>query len=138
MQLSRSRTYQLSLMIGLLGLATSCSSTPPGSAEEISPVSATPDEGRPCGKLEPPRLIHGVNPRYPQSLRSQGIKGTVVLEGLLTSHGTVVNPRVIESTAGALSQLASEAFVQRRYKPAICKGSGEPVPVRVRMTYTFS
>jgi protein TonB len=79
-------------------------------------------------------LIHRVDPEYPADLRKQKVQGNVVLEGIVKTDGSITDLRVLNSPSDTLSKLSTDAMLQWRYKPALCRGR----PVRVYVTNTFT
>jgi protein TonB len=86
---------------------------------------------------EMPTLLAGLQPRYPESLRSTGLVGTVELEYVISSLGRVElgSIRVLRSTHQAFSEAAREALTTARFTPA--RRGGRPVAVLVRQTVRF-
>ncbi len=58
-------------------------------------------------------------------------------EAVLTPQATLDSVRVVSSPSDALSALALKAFSQWRYKPAVCRDSGEQIRVYITMTTIF-
>jgi protein TonB len=75
-----------------------------------------------------------VEPDYSTELRKKGVQGVVVLEGIVATDGTVVDIRVLNSPADALTAAALAAARQYLYKPGTCEGR----PVRVYVTLTMN
>jgi TonB family protein len=71
------------------------------------------------------RLIHRVEPAYPQDVRSQRVEGTVVLKTLVNENGTVEEVRLIEGNP-TLAEPAISAVRQWRYKPYVRDGKAKP------------
>ncbi|HEX4901022.1 MAG TPA: energy transducer TonB, partial [Pyrinomonadaceae bacterium] len=67
--------------------------------------------------------------------RQAGVRGTVVLRGILAADGTVQNLLVIKGLPGGLSWQAVEAARQIRFTPAMI--DGKPVSMFVQMEYCF-
>jgi TonB family protein len=91
-----------------------------------------------CRDIEPPKLIHCVDPMYPSEVRKQRLEGRVVVDAVLTPAGLIDDMKVRSSPGEMLTSLALAAFRERRYKPAKCRDSGEPVRVYVTLTVTFA
>jgi TonB family protein len=75
---------------------------------------------------------------YPEALRRAKLKGVVVAEAVITSGGNLEDIKIVSSPAPELSSLALVAFRERRYKPAICRETGQPVQVTVTLTTSFT
>ncbi|MGZ4819526.1 MAG: TonB family protein [Terriglobales bacterium] len=121
--------------------AASNESTGAGSAAVTAPPAAVPaPETAPPATTELPgekdavilsskgaekRLVHQVQPTYPQQARSQQIEGTVVLRALVGESGAIEGVRLVEGNP-VLAADAIKAVKQWRYKPYIRNGRAEP------------
>jgi len=90
-----------------------------------------------CDNLEPPVVIHRVEPKYPEYVRKQRWEGEVVLSAILGTDGRVSDITVRSSPGKPLSDLAVEALSQWRYKPAYCKDLEKPIRVYLNVTSRF-
>jgi periplasmic protein TonB len=79
-------------------------------------------------------LVHKVMPKYPESARKAGIKGTVRLQIIVDRDGSVIEVKPLEGDP-ELAQAAGDAVRQWRYKPV--KLNGVPVQVDTRVGLTF-
>jgi TonB family protein len=84
-----------------------------------------------------PALLGGLQPRYPESLQSTGLAGSVELEYLISTTGRVEpgSVRVRRSTHQAFTEAARQALLGARFTPA--RRGGRPVAVLVRQTMRF-
>ena len=73
---------------------------------------------------------------YPQKLRDEGIRGTVVLSFVVTPKGGVLNPRVENQTQQAFAAAALEALNQSTFKPG--RKDGRPVHTRMQLVVHFT
>jgi TonB family protein len=73
------------------------------------------------GHLEPCRLIHSVQPVYPQEAKEQHLEGNVELRVVVGTDGTVESVRVI-SGLPLLASAAMDAARGFRYTPAFLNG----------------
>jgi protein TonB len=80
-------------------------------------------------------LVHKVLPPYPPLARSARIRGTVVLQAMISKQGTIENLRLL-SGHPMLAPAAIEAVRQWRYRPYIL--NGDPVEVDTQITVNFS
>jgi periplasmic protein TonB len=106
---------------------------------------STPTLGRPApGQIidgdcktpdQPPVLIHRVEPDYPAAIQKQGVRGVVILYGIIGVDGAISDIRVAKNPSDSLVKLAVHAFQQWRYKPILCHG--KPVRMYVYITMTF-
>ena len=107
-------------------------------------VIYTPGDG-----VSVPNVVKRVKPTYTAEARAEKIQGTVMVEAVVLSDGTVGDVKVVEQhlgrvglprrsidTAFGLDQQAMNAAKQWVFRPAT-KG-GKPVAVRVRIELTFN
>ncbi len=83
-----------------------------------------------------PRPIYQTPPKYPASLRRQGISGEVKIELVVDARGRVVSPRIISSSNRAFEEPAIEAVKQWKFEPG--KRGGEPVPFKMLVPIRFA
>jgi len=78
-----------------------------------------------------------VQPAYPESARSAGVSGPVLLEAIIDEEGKVRDIKVVKSPEGdtTLSRAAEEAVKQWRYEPATL--DGQAVAVLAKITVKF-
>lgn len=86
------------------------------------------------GIREPQKIVH-VTPVYPLIARSAAVEGTVVLEAVISTSGTVENVRIIKSVP-LLDQAAADAVRAWRYTPT--RLNGVPVPLLLTITVRFT
>ena len=87
------------------------------------------------GDVEAARLIYGPKPGYPQLAKMARIQGTVRLEAVIATDGTIKGLRVI-SGHPLLVKAALEAVEQWRYQPTLL--NGQPVEVETEIDVNFS
>ena len=113
----------------------------PESSKE--PVPAEKTSGKPsrlsiggnvqAAKLIQPRTI----PVYPQSAKSAGISGTVVLHAVIGMDGRPLSLRIMNSQVDTdLARSAVEAVSQWRYTPTLL--NGEPIEVDTTINVVYS
>jgi TonB family protein len=106
------------------------------------PVVITKTNGRPSrvgvgGSVEAAKLIKRVQPVYPESARSVGVQGTVVLHAVIGMDGRPLSLRVMNSQVDPdLARSAVEAVSQWRYTPTLL--NGEPIEVDTTITVNFT
>ncbi len=85
--------------------------------------------------LSPGRLIHRVEPEYPEAARAQHLQGSVVLNVQILEDGTVGN---VETVTGdpVLADSAVEAVKQWKYRPYF--KDRHPVASQMRITIKFT
>lgn len=106
-------------------------------APETSPPPAPPAPGEAGQTIEPAVLISKVDPAYPpQAVRMQA-EGSVVLDVGIDEAGRVTDVQVVRGLGFGLSEAASAAVREWRYRPA--QGPGGPIASRktVRILFTL-
>jgi len=87
------------------------------------------------GQISAPELLHRVEPVYPDIAVMAKVTGTVILEAVVATDGTVESVKVLRPVK-FLEQAAIDAVRQWRYKPLILNGM--PTPFVLTVTLTFS
>lgn len=89
------------------------------------------------GSVEAAKLITKVQPIYPESAKSAGVQGTVVLHAVIGMNGKPLSLRVMNSQVDTdLARSAVEAVSQWRYTPTLL--NGEPIEVDTTVMVNFS
>ncbi len=88
------------------------------------------------GHLTEPVAVHKVQPAYPESARDAKTEGTVVLDALIRTDGSVDRVKILESAGDELDSAATAAAKQWRFEPARDK-DGNPVAVYYTLTFRF-
>lgn len=119
-------------------LGPSVAFAPPVPGPNFAP--ATPGSGGPVDVSivdDPPAMLAGPLPSYPDLLRQAGIHGRVVLEAVIDTLGHVERGSVvvIESAHPAFVVPAQRSLVASLFRPA--RVAGRAVPVRVRLAFDF-
>jgi protein TonB len=86
------------------------------------------------GEVQAPKKLKDVLPEYPVMARNARVEGTVILEAVIDSRGTVADVRVLKSIP-LLDEAAVEAVKQWRYQATLL--NGEAVPVVMTVTVNF-
>lgn len=114
-------------------------------ASDISPQTsaAMPEssgsmEGvfRVSGGVTAPKLIKRVDPEYSDAARESRIQGTVIVQGIVQTGGTISVTRVLRSLNPELDHSALDAMKQWRFEPG--KLRGVPVPVELDVEIGFN
>jgi TonB family protein len=106
------------------------------------PVPVETTSGKPSslsigGNVQAAKLITKAQPVYPESAKSAGVQGTVVLHAVIGMDGKPLAVRVMNSQAAPeLALSAVEAVSQWRYTPTLL--NGEPIEVDTTITVNFS
>jgi TonB family protein len=85
-----------------------------------------------------PKLIHKVDPAYPNSMRDARREGKVALEATILSDGSIGDVSVLRGEEGApeFAESAVEAVRQWRYSAPLL--DGRPTSVKMNMMIMFS
>jgi protein TonB len=100
-------------------------------------ISATM-AGQEVARYVSPRVVQSVNPDYTPEARDAKIEGSVFIETVVGTDGTVGDDvKVVRSldTKYGLDDQAVKAARQWRFKPA--SKDGEPIPARVTIELRF-
>jgi TonB family protein len=106
------------------------------------PVVTEKTNGKPSrlgvgGTVEAAKLVKKVQPGYPQSAKSAGVQGTVVLHAVIGADGKPLSLRVMNSQIDPeLARSAVEAVSQWRYSPTLL--NGDPIEVDTTITVNYS
>jgi len=84
---------------------------------------------------EIPRFLHQEMPEYPETMRSLGKTGRVILSVLIDKTGRVRSITVLESNGEEFDQAAIKAIMASSFIPA--RIDGNPVAVRLKLPITF-
>jgi TonB family protein len=101
-----------------------------------SPVAAPAEPKPPVrvgGSIKEPKRISWVAPVYPKIAMEAKVQGTVIIEALIDTDGSVVDAKVLRSVP-LLEDAALESVKQWMYEPTLVDGE----PVRVVLTVTVS
>jgi TonB family protein len=100
------------------------------------PEARLVDETLTCAALQNPVPIDKVEPRYPRDFDG-GVssQGEIVVEAIITTEGTVRDPRVVLSDNPRLIDPVLLAVKQWKYKPAMCDGA--PVEMVIHIYTRF-
>ncbi len=111
---------------------------PNGTAKPLpSGATGKPSRIRVGGDIEAPHLITKVQPVYPESARSAGVSGIVILHAIISKDGKPLSLRVMNSQIDPdLARSAVEAVSQWRYTPTLL--NGEPIEVDTTIMVNFS
>jgi protein TonB len=86
------------------------------------------------GQVEAAKLIYHPAPLYPPLARMARIQGTVRLQAVIGTNGTIQNLQVL-SGHPLLVNSAMQAVAQWRYQPTLL--NGEPVEVQTEIDVNF-
>ena len=103
---------------------------PPPPPKVIEPV-------RPGGLVKMPTKIHVQPPVYPPMAVAARVQGTVVIEAIISTTGTVQDARVITSPSRLLDQAALDAVRQWVFTPTLLNGTAVPIILTVKVDFTL-
>jgi TonB family protein len=87
------------------------------------------------GDVEPPKLVHVVEPEFNPKSEEAYVSGTIKLLIVVTKVGSVRDPKVLAGPNERQDKAAIDAVLQWRFKPGTKKG--EPVNVRATVEVNF-
>jgi TonB family protein len=91
------------------------------------------DEG-----VVPPKVLSSVNAQYTAQSMRAGIEGSVLLQGVVRTDGSVRDVYVLRSLdASTLDEASLKAFKQWRFQPGTRLGKQVPVIFTVQMAFTL-
>jgi TonB family protein len=103
----------------------------------VQTTSGKPSRLSVGGTVQAAKIISRVQPIYPESARSAGISGTVVLRAVIGMDGKPLSLRVMNSQIDPdLAHSAVDAVNQWRYTPTLL--NGEPIEVDTTITVIYS
>ncbi|HEY6346462.1 MAG TPA: M56 family metallopeptidase [Bryobacteraceae bacterium] len=139
---------QHALAIGQIG--ESITVTAPGTPKPAAaPAAGAPQRLRIGGMLQSAKLISKTPPVYPDSLRQQGVEGTVLIQAIIGKTGNVLNAAVVGGQAPAggrgaaagtpplpeFADAALQAVRTWQYEPTLL--NMEPVEVLTTIAVNF-
>lgn len=100
-------------------------------------VGGTGTEPVPLGQVATlPRVVHSVEPKYPDVARRRGVKGTVLIEAILDREGRVEPAVKVLQSVPMLDEAAITAVRKWRFTPGR-NSSGATVRVLVSIPFVF-
>jgi len=98
--------------------------------------SGPPRRIRVGGNVQQTKLVHQVQPVYPERAQAQGVQGIVLLEAVISKEGSIRAMRVVNKLADPeLVDAAVEAVKNWRYEPTLL--NGQPIEVVTTITVNF-
>ena len=88
------------------------------------------------GNIKAPKLVHSVQPVYPQVALHARLSGFVVVEAQVGVDGRVQSARVVQS-APIFDEAALEAVKQWRYVPLLLNGTPTPFILTVQVQFNL-
>lgn len=100
-----------------------------------NPLSSKSDSTVASG-LMPPKLDHGLPPRYPEAAKQNHVQGTVVIGASIGENGKVREPYLLSSAGQVLNDAAMDAVRKYQYKPATL--GGKPISSEMTISTNFA
>jgi TonB family protein len=138
--LESSRDFSQAVMMKIGALSERVQVTPDnsGKAAVTDRANGKPARIKLSGSVEASQLINKVQPIYPESAKSAGISGTVVLHAVIAMDGKPLSLHVMNSQIDPdLAKSAVEAVSQWRYSPTLLNGEPIEVDTTVQVNYTL-
>ena len=105
--------------------------------ERKGPGLDTPDVFKPGGGVTLPAIIRETKPTYTATAMRAGAQGSVKLECVVLTDGTVGDIRVTKRLHPDLDEEAIRTLRQWVFKPGTKDGVAVPVQIEVEMTFTL-
>jgi len=113
---------------GVVGGLPEAPPPPPPSPVKRAPV-------RIGGQIQPPQLVHRVEPNYPSFAAKARLDGVVILEAIVDQDGNVTEVTVLRSATPLLDREAEAAVRQWRYSPLVLNGIRERFVLTVTLSF---
>jgi periplasmic protein TonB len=109
-----------------VGLATPADAPPPNGAQRVS------------SSVQSQKLISHPFPVYPPIAKNARVQGTVTLQAIIGTDGTVQNLALVSAGSPLLVQSAMDAVRQWVYQPTLLNGNPVPVVTTVDVNFTLA
>jgi protein TonB len=119
---------------GVLGGIISSAAPPP---PPPPPKASTPKRIRLGGQVEAAKLMFHPSPEYPPLAKMARIQGTVRLEAIISTDGTIQDLKAV-SGHPLLVKAAMDAVQRWRYQPTLLNGEPVQVVTEVDVNFTLS
>jgi len=107
-----------------------------GTAADPADVKPYAGPATPSARLSAqPRLLGRPEVPYPQTARTAGVEGKVVLLLRIAADGHVAGAQTLSEPGAGLGEAARQAALTFRFSPALVEG--DAVETEIRFTYTF-
>ena len=87
------------------------------------------------GNLQPVKMVKMVHVAYPDAAKTAGTEGTVVVQAVILTDGSIGNPTAFAAADPELAKAAVDAVRQWKYVPAML--NGKPVEVVTTVEIDF-
>ena len=109
-----------------------------GAAPESAPSPKPRRAEPPPPALQPVEILSKPTPRYTEEARRLHVQGEVVLSVVFQANGTLRVVGVLKSLGHGLDQMAEEAALQIRFKPAERSGKPTDFPATLRIEFRLA
>jgi TonB family protein len=131
-KLTDSTVTSMSTVLNLGEVQETLQVTAPGQARPQQPA---PQRILVGGHVRPVRILKQVKSIYPETARTEGREGNVVLRAVIGVDGTIVNVSVLPGADADLAAAAEEAVRQWVYEPTLL--NGKPVETVTTVEINF-
>jgi TonB family protein len=87
--------------------------------------------------LTKPKLIHKVNPPYPEKAKEEGIQGIEIIQALIDQKGQINQVKTVKTSHMILNQSAVDAIIQWKYTPFYIGKRSIAVPLTVTINFVL-
>jgi len=108
-----------------------------GPSAAASPQGAKAPVYKPGDGVSAPILVKQVKPQYTAKAKDAKVQGTVLIECVVETDGTVGDVKVTKSLDEDLDQEAIKAVKQWRFEPGKKDGKAVRVQITLEMTFTL-
>ena len=112
------------------------------SAQVTAPPAGTSfasDVMVPCGgNVTMPQVVKEQKPQYSSNAMRAGIQGTVEMEAVVDSDGSISDARVVRPLHADLDEAALAALKAWKFTPGLMNGKPVPVLVDIEMSFALS
>jgi len=87
--------------------------------------------------MSPPTVLQRVEPKYTAEAARTGLSGTVVLQAIIKSDGTVDVLRVVRGLPAGLTDSAIEAIKQWQFRPGQKDGQNADIALNIEVNFNI-
>jgi protein TonB len=98
-------------------------------------AQSAPKPIRVGGNVQAAKLIHRVDPVFPQAARDKGVQGPVTIQAIIGKDGFIRDTLVSQAPTPDLAQAAVDAVRLWQFEPN--RLNGEPVEIMTEITVNF-
>ena len=89
------------------------------------------------GGITPPTIVYRVEPQYSEEARKARYQGTVVLEAIVRSDGSIDILRIVRSLGFGLDENAIIALKQWKFRPGMKNGQAVDVALNIEINFNL-